>query len=183
MPNPLICRTCLRRLVAGELAARRCGPCEERLAKKLKLQDLLRARREADAARQARIEAEAEAAKPAIQLYERLDSADQFWTAVARAYGRRKEEEGMPEINTQELDDYAREYAGRLRNYFRKSARILNRSSVRLGDDAQEPDDLILQQLHDELLEVEPDIFEEVERLDRRSESTKKKQRQQKATA
>lgn len=178
MPNPLICRTCLRRLAAGELAARRCTPCEERLARKLKLQDLLRARSEAVAARQAEIEA----AKPAIRLYQRLDSADQFWEAVARAYGRRKEEEEMPEINTQELDDYAREYAGRLRKYFRQTARILNRSSVRLGDDAQEPDDLILQQLHDELLEVEPDIFDEVERLDRRSELTKKKQRQ-KATA
>jgi hypothetical protein len=182
MPNPLICRTCVKRLAAEELAARRCASCEERLARKLKLQDLLRARRQADAARQARIEAEIEAAKPAIRLYERLDSADQFWEAVARAYGRRKEEEEMREIDTQELDDFAREYAGRLRNYFRKAARILNRSSVRMGDDAQEPDDLILQQLLDELLEVEPDIFEEVERLDRRSEVTKKKQRQ-KATA
>ncbi len=163
----LHCKTCTRRLADAELERRRCAACEARIARRRQLAERIAECRNAPPPRRT------------VRLYERLNRQELLRDFLANALTERKEK-SMAETIEERLDDYAREYAAKLREYFRAAARVFNRSSVVLGDEAEYADDLILQQLHDLLLEIEPEIFEEVARLRRRSEATKAGQRKRK---
>lgn len=163
MPNPWICRTCTKALTVEERPRRRCGACEERLV--LRAAEQARRRQEAEEERrQWEIQ---QLLKPRLGVTAEKKWQSRLWQAVADAYfARRKEEETM-DLNEEALEAHAHEFAARLQAFELKAARIFNRGSARLGDDAVEPDDVIQLELLDLFEETFPNAFEKAEKLDR----------------
>lgn len=164
MPNPWICRTCTKALKVEERSRRRCGACEERLA----LQAAERARRKQEEMEERRDWEIQQTLKPRLGVTAEKKWQTRLWQAVADAYvARRKEEKDMPYLDEEALEEHAREFAARIQAFELKAARIFNKGSARLGDDAVEPDDVIQIELLDLFEETFPTAFAKAEKLDR----------------